>query len=261
MRWAARLGLTYHAITDAWDDELALPPASFQAQLLRIAGAGYRGVTFSRFAEQPSERGMVAITFDDGFSSVYEQAAPLLDELGWPATVFVTTGAVERDEPMRWLVGTDQAEPLDGDQLRPLTWAQLESLAARGWEIGSHSVTHRLLSTLEPAEQQQELVSSREVITDHVGSCVSISYPWGEVNDVVAAAARQGGYTAGGGLAGRFHMGDPMRVPRFAVARRDDGLRIALKTSGLVWSARSSALWTTLSRLRHASGADPRSEA
>jgi peptidoglycan/xylan/chitin deacetylase (PgdA/CDA1 family) len=261
MRWAARLGLTYHAITDAWDDELALPPASFEAQIRRIARAGYRGLTFSSFAAEPSERGTVAITFDDGFTSVYEEAAPLLDELGWPATVFVTTRAVEHDEPMRWLLGTGRPEPHDPRVLRPLTWEQIESLAARGWEIGSHSVSHPLLSTLAPAERQQELVDSRTVIAEHVRACVSISYPWGEVNDEVVRAARAAGYTAGGGLAGRFHSGDPMRVPRFAVARRDDGLLIALKTSAPVWAARRSPLWTTLSRLRHVRAAGARAKA
>jgi peptidoglycan/xylan/chitin deacetylase (PgdA/CDA1 family) len=261
MRWAARLGLTYHAITDRWDNELALPPSSFEAQVRRIARAGYRGVTFSSLAAEPSARGVVAVTFDDGFSSVYEHAAPLLEELGWPATVFVTTGAVERDEPMRWLLGAGRPEPHDVNELQPLTWEQLESLAARGWEIGSHSVSHPLLSTLVPAERHEELVVSRTVITEHVGACISISYPWGEVNDVVAEAARHAGYTAGGGLAGRFRLGDPMRVPRFAVARRDDGLRIALKTSAPVWAARRSPLWTALSRLRHARAAGPMAEA
>lgn len=260
MRWAARLGLTYHAITDAWDDELALPLASFETQVRRLARAGYRGVTFSRFAAD-SERGTVAITFDDGFASVYEHAASLLEELGWPATVFVTTGAVDRDKPMRWLLGTGRPEPRDARQLQPLTWEQVESLAARGWEIGSHSVSHPLLSTLAPADRHEELVASRTVIAEHVGACFSISYPWGEVNDEVVRAARAAGYTAGGGLAGRFHSGDPMRVPRFAVARRDDGLRIALKTSALVWAARRSPLWAMLSRVRHVRAAGPSAKA
>ncbi len=255
MRWAARLGLTYHAITDSWDDELALSPSSFEAQVRRIARAGYRGVTFSRLATEPASRGIVAITFDDAFASVYEHAAPLLEELGWPATVFVPTGAVERDEPMRWLLDNGCAEPSDIGQLRPLAWDQIESLAARGWEIGSHSVSHPLLSTLSVAERREELVTSREAIAERVGACVSVSYPWGEVNDVVAEAARQAGYTAGGGLAGRFHSGDPMRVPRFAVARRDEGIGIALKTSAPVWAARYSPLWRVVTRLRQARAA------
>ena len=204
MRWAARLGLTYHAITDTWDNELAISPASFESQIRRIARAGYRAVTFSTFAAEPSARDVVAITFDDGFSSLYEHAVPLLEELGWPATVFVTTGAVERDEPMRWLLGSTRPEPQDARTLHPLSWEQIETLAARGWEIGSHSVSHPLLSKLEPALRTEELVASRNAIAEHVGSCASVSYPWGEVNDVVVEAARRAGYTAGGGLAGRF---------------------------------------------------------
>jgi peptidoglycan/xylan/chitin deacetylase (PgdA/CDA1 family) len=260
MRWAARLGLTYHAITESWDDEMALSPSSFAAQLRRLADAGYRGVTFSGLAAEPSWRGVVAVTFDDAFSSVYEHAVPVLEELGWPATVFVTTRAVEHGEPMRWLVGKDQTAPGDVRELEPMTWEQVESLAGRGWEIGSHSVSHPLLSTLSPAARHDELVTSRNVIAQHVGSCASVSYPWGEVNDVVVGAAREAGYTAGGGLAGRFHSRDPMRVPRFAVARRDEGLGIALKTSAPVWAARRSPLWLGVTGLRRARGAVARAK-
>ena len=257
MRWAARLGLTYHAITDGWGDELALPPASFEAQLRRLARAGYRGVTFSELAAQPSARGIVAITFDDAFASVYEHAAPVLQELNWPATVFATTRAVAGHEAMHWLSGAGHPEPDDARELQPLTWAQIEALAERGWEIGSHSVSHRLLSALDPDERSEELVSSRNAIAERVGSCVSLSYPWGEVNDVVVEAARRTGYSVGGGLAGRFYSGDPMRLPRFAVARRDDGVMIALKTSAPIWAARHSGLWTVVSHLRHGSAAGP----
>lgn len=260
MRWAARLGLTYHAITDRWGNELALPPPSFEAQLRGLAAAGYRGVTFSTFAAEPSSRGVVAITFDDAFSSAYEHGAPVLDELGWPATVFVTTGAVERDEPMLWLVDASHADPDDARELRPMTWTQIESLAERGWEIGSHSVSHPLLSTLSATDRLEELVASRELVTEHIGSCVSVSYPWGEVNDVVAEAARQAGYAAGGGLSGRFYAGDPLRVPRFAVARRDQGLGIALKTSAPMWAFRRSPLWSAVTGLRRARNALARAD-
>jgi peptidoglycan/xylan/chitin deacetylase (PgdA/CDA1 family) len=256
MRWATRLGLTYHAITDSWDNELAVRPASFQAQLRAVAEAGYRGVTFSHFAAEPA-KGTVAVTFDDGFCSVYEQAAPVLEELGWPATVFVTTGAVERAEPMHWLLAAGRPKPREPDELRPLTWSQLESLASRGWEVGSHSASHRLLSGLGAEERHEELASSRSAVAEHAGSCTSVSYPWGEVNDVVVAAARRAGFKAGGGLAGRFHMSDPFRVPRFAVARHDDGVRIALKTSAPVWTMRRSPLWAVVSRVRHPNGVGP----
>ena len=47
------------------------------------------------------------MTFDDAYRSVYEQARPVLESLGVPATVFVPTALVGSERPMAW-PGTDQ---------------------------------------------------------------------------------------------------------------------------------------------------------
>lgn len=42
-----------------------------------------------------TDRPAVVITFDDGYRNTYEQAWPVLRELGLPATVFITTGLIQ----------------------------------------------------------------------------------------------------------------------------------------------------------------------
>jgi peptidoglycan/xylan/chitin deacetylase (PgdA/CDA1 family) len=44
----------------------------------------------------------VAITFDDGYADFHRYAFPILQEMGVPATLFVTTGPVERGEGLWW---------------------------------------------------------------------------------------------------------------------------------------------------------------
>ena len=44
----------------------------------------------------------VAITFDDGYLDNYENALPLLELSGLPATLFLVTGHVDRAEPFWW---------------------------------------------------------------------------------------------------------------------------------------------------------------
>jgi peptidoglycan/xylan/chitin deacetylase (PgdA/CDA1 family) len=238
--------LAYHAISEDWAHPLATSPERFRRQLAQLASRGFRGVTLGQLATGECLGRTVAITFDDGFASVV-QAKPMLEELGWPATVFVVTDAVGSGLPMPWLggpVGANEAARL------PLSWEALAGLAAGGWEIGSHGRTHRLLSDLSDAEVAAELAESREAVATRIGSCRGLSYPWGEVDDRVVAAARRAGYEYGSGLAGRFARADAMRVPRVAVDGMDGAVRFGLKTSATFVVVRTSIAWTWLDAVR-----------
>jgi peptidoglycan/xylan/chitin deacetylase (PgdA/CDA1 family) len=240
------VALAYHAIADDWPHPLATTPAAFRRELLRLASRGFRGVTLGDLAAGKLRGRSVAITFDDGFASVV-RARPILDELGWPATVFVVTDAIDSGVPMSWLGGPPGEHD---DARRPLSWDALSELAAAGWEIGSHSRTHRLLSSLSDGELAAELAESRAAVATRIGSCRGISYPWGELNHRVVAAAQRAGFAYGSGLAGRFVRGDPMRVPRVAVDRNDGTVRFGLKTSVAFFVVRTSIAWTLLDALR-----------
>ena len=67
----------------------------------------------------------VAVTFDDAFRSIGEQAAPILSRLGLPGTLFVPTRWVDRDTPIAWkglehyVGGPHEAE------LLPMSWAEI----------------------------------------------------------------------------------------------------------------------------------------
>jgi peptidoglycan/xylan/chitin deacetylase (PgdA/CDA1 family) len=241
--------LAYHAVTPSWRHALAVHPDRFREQLAALAGRGFRGVTFAEAAGGDLHSPSVCITFDDAFGSTFTWGAPLLDELGWPATVFPVTNPTSAGKPMRWLE-RNTAVAFDGD-LTPMSWDQLEQLGAAGWEIGSHTRTHRRLSQLGPDELDDELGGSREEIAGRLGACSSVSYPWGEVHPRVVAAARRAGYTAASGLDGRFRRGDPMAVPRFAVSGADGPVRYRLKTSRWFWALRSTPAWIWLDSVRH----------
>jgi peptidoglycan/xylan/chitin deacetylase (PgdA/CDA1 family)/RimJ/RimL family protein N-acetyltransferase len=243
-RLPSPLVLAYHSVRPGWSHPLSVTPETFRGQLLHIAERGYSAVRFSEAASAPDAL-VAAVTFDDAFASVVPWAEEVLDELGWPATVFVPAAAVDAGAPLAWLAAENP-----GPEFASLTWTELERLAARGWEIGSHALTHRRLSTLDDAELERELAESRAAVERHVSSCTAISYPWGEVDDRVIAAARRAGYETGSGLVGRFTIGDPMRVPRFPVSAADGALRYRFKTSQLGWRARTTRAWPILEQVR-----------
>jgi peptidoglycan/xylan/chitin deacetylase (PgdA/CDA1 family) len=234
------LVLAYHSVRPEWRHPLSVTPETFRRHLRHLAARGYTGVRFSDAAG--GHDGLVAaVTFDDAFASIVPWAEEALDELGWPATVFVPVEAVDAGAPLSWLAG---ANP--GPEFAALAWDEVERLAAKDWEIGSHTLTHRRLSALDDAELERELLESRAAVARHVSSCTAISYPWGEVDPRVVDAARRAGYETGSGLVGRFAMSDPMRVPRFAVSASDGALRYGFKTSQLGWRARRMRVWPVL---------------
>ncbi len=67
---------------------------------------------------------------------------------------------------------------------RPLAWEQAREMMAGGVELGCHTVSHPILSTLEPAAQEAEIRGSRRRIAEAVGrEPQTIAYPNGSARD------------------------------------------------------------------------------
>jgi peptidoglycan/xylan/chitin deacetylase (PgdA/CDA1 family) len=226
------LVLCYHAVSDDWPDLLSVPPAAFARQVGGLVARGYRGVRFSDVGAGDGRR--LAVTFDDGYISVYEQALPILERLGVPGTVFVPTDHVGRPEPMSWEGIADAAAGPHAEQLRCLTWEQAGELQDRGWEIGSHTCSHPYLTRCDDETLERELAVSREIVIERLGACQTIAYPYGDHDDRVMAAARAAGYELAGSLPAVWPRPRPMAWPRAGVWREDPDWRVRLKTSPLV---------------------------
>ncbi len=79
-----------------------------------------------------------------------------------------------------------------------LSWAEVTELARRGFEIGSHTVTHRFLHRLSTEEVRRELEMSRQDIEQHLGIKTDIfSYPGGKYNPDIAAVVAETGHVCG----------------------------------------------------------------
>lgn len=117
----------------------------------------------------------VCLTFDDCFSSVVDEAAPLLQERGFPGTLFAVAGH---------LGGTNAWPSQPGwVERRPLAEAaQLAELATAGFEIGAHGFDHMPLSRARPEVVHRELVEAKDALEQAVGVQVeSLAYPYGSL--------------------------------------------------------------------------------
>ena len=82
-----------------------------------------------------------------------------------------------------------------------LTWPEIREMAQNGIAIGSHTHTHRVLSTLSPSFQKEEMILSKLILEKNLGQPVlSISYPVGEpqyITPETAKIAASCGYVLG----------------------------------------------------------------
>ena len=235
------LVLCYHALSERWPADLSATPQAFGDQMEILHAKGYRAVTFTEAATTPSRGKRVAITFDDGFTSVATRAKPILDGLGWPATIFAVTSFAPDGRALQWDGIDHWAQTEHAPELASLDWDGFRALQQDGWEVGSHTVTHPHLPRLADAELATELTASREAITAALGGCRSLAYPYGDVDERVVEQARAAGYEAAAALPAAWHEERPLEFPRAGVYFGDDARRFKLKASPLVRAARRFA--------------------
>lgn len=109
----------------------------------------------------------IVLTFDDGYRSNYDIAAPLLEKNGFRGVFFIPSAEVALTRGAADInfrsAGPDQPEPR-------LSWPECRDLAARGHTIGSHTRTHLRLSDDQSTESlNKEIAQSRVEIRRILG--------------------------------------------------------------------------------------------
>ncbi len=236
---ADTLVLCYHAVSPTWDAALSTTPELLRSHLELLRDQGYRGVTFTEAVSAPHRGKRVAVTFDDAFTSVPALGKPILDELGWPGTMFAVSDHVRDGWPLAW-EGTQRwlATPHE-HELAGMGVGELKLLLEAGWEVGSHTSTHPFLTRLDDAELAEELQQSRAWLAEALDHpCDSIAYPYGDHDARVIAATRAAGYRHACTLPARWPKPEPLAWPRVGVYHADDLRRYRVKTSPAVRRAR-----------------------
>ncbi|MGQ9778352.1 MAG: polysaccharide deacetylase family protein [Bacillota bacterium] len=175
------LVLLYHRVDDGPLNAVpSVTPREFARQVAYLHRAGYQSITPTElYAHLYRGRSLpprsVLFTFDDGWESVYTNARPILAAYGYTATVFMVTGRLGRPGY--------------------LTAAQLRRLAAEGWEIGAHTVTHPHLPDLDSQAASREIEGSRTALARILGRPVeSFAYPYGDLDPRIRTLVQKAGF-------------------------------------------------------------------
>ncbi|MEU5090990.1 polysaccharide deacetylase family protein [Streptomyces sp. NPDC021356] len=214
----------YHSVGDRSDDpyRITVTPERLAAQLRWLRRRGLRGVSVRELLAARAAgggKGLVGLTFDDGYADFVTDALPLLHRHACGATLFVLPGRL----------GGDNAWDPRGPRKPLLAADGIRHAAAEGVEIGSHGLTHADLTRADDRALAAEVATSRTRLQELTGAPVDgFCYPYGSVDARVVAAVREAGYTYAcavdpGPLTG------PHALPRLHLGQRDTAWRLHLK--------------------------------
>jgi peptidoglycan/xylan/chitin deacetylase (PgdA/CDA1 family) len=207
--------LVYHAVSDHAPTAIApftVTPAALRRQLEHVIERGATALTVSQLAALRRGGDLpphpVVITFDDGWAD-FACVESVLARYEIPATLYVTTGFVDRHPATLARLG---AGPRDA-----LSWSEVRDVAARGIEVGAHSRTHPQLDAIPRRAAVAEIVDSRHRLEDELQRAVrTFAYPHGYSNTFVRRAVAQNGFDAACAVRNAF---SSTRDDVFALAR------------------------------------------
>jgi len=182
--------LAYHQVSDA-DDIYSVTALQFEEQMAYLQKKGYTAISMKQLfnfyegtAVLPDKP--IIITFDDGYEDNLLAALPIMEKYHMRSTVFIVTG----------LVGTPEY----------LSWQQIADMQASHTEIGSHTMSHIALGDSPPDLQRREIVESKAMLEEHIGSVKFFAYPYGQFTPITQTILEEAGYLgACSGIAGLNH--------------------------------------------------------
>ncbi len=183
--------LNYHSIEsanhspakDKGEYIYTLKDSVFEKQIETLYDNNYKSILLDdyiklrEFKTNPEMTKQMIITFDDGNSSDYYIAFPVLTKYNFRATFFITIKKIGLS---------------DG-----LTFKQIREMSDSGMSIQSHTMTHLLLSELSNDKIFWELQESKKILEQELGKSVDyLSLPGGRYNNKVKKIAMDVGYKA-----------------------------------------------------------------
>jgi peptidoglycan/xylan/chitin deacetylase (PgdA/CDA1 family) len=172
----------HHVEISPIDSPLRVPASKFEDEMRLLHDWGYSPIATALLVEAIT-RGLslpprpVIITFDDANEDTYTTAFPIMEKYGFAGVLYL---------PYTYIGAPGY-----------MTVDQIRQMVAAGWEIGSHSLTHVNLTTLDDARLRAEIVDSRKRLAALLGiPILSFAYPFGDVSAAAVDYVRFAGYVA-----------------------------------------------------------------
>ncbi|WP_144393665.1 polysaccharide deacetylase family protein [Pleionea sediminis] len=199
--------LLYHHISEETPRSTSTKPEEFEAHLKYLKENNFHVLNLENaikrlFNGEPLPPKAIAITFDDGYASIFNEAWPLLKRYQMPFTIFIAT------------------EPVDNQYSSMMTWQQLNTLKEANVSIANHTRTHPHLLGLSLKEAQEEITYADMQIKKALNIQSNLfAYPYGEYNLPLSNTLQTNrlfGFAQYSGPA--TALSSPQAIPRFSVS-------------------------------------------
>ncbi len=138
--------------------------------------------------ENPFQGGVISLTFDDGWLSVYTNALPFLEREGIVATHYIIGKCLDAKEFPQYM-----------------NVEHVRELQELGHEVGCHTVSHKHLKSEAPEVVSQEIAPAKLFLEEQGFTIDTFAYPYGEYNDAVIAEVRRAGFSGARGISRGFN--------------------------------------------------------
>ena len=174
--------LMYHSVSDEFDSS-SVNSNQFLKQMNLMKKLGYKTINLSDLNLNESKKQFV-ITFDDGYFDVFKNAIPTLNKLNFKATIFIVSDFLNNNNNWDKNKNNYIKKTLMNDN-------QIVELINKGHEIGSHTLNHIDLTTINDDELEKQIYKSKQNIEKRFNiKVVSFSYPYGSYNENVCDKVR-----------------------------------------------------------------------
>ena len=180
----------------------------FEEQMRFLRDNGYQTLFFSELENPLPEKALI-VSFDDGFRTVYEKAAPIMKKYGIKGNIYLPTAYIDTDEHF-------------------LTWAMTKELYDNHqFEMQAHTHNHKDIRLLSETEMKEEVDRSNMMFKEHLGyEPIAFCMPFGTYNRKSVKRLRDNSnykYLLGShyGMVSQSKMGKVI-LPRIGISNDDE---------------------------------------
>ena len=205
--------LQYHHVNSHTPAVTSISPQKFEEHLELIESQGFQVLPLETMINQIKlgvafKSNTLAITFDDNYRSIYENAFPLLKQRGWPFTIFVNPKDIK-----------------SSNNGFILSWDELKEMKHNGATIANHTQSHWHLLKREKNESKkawqdrikQDIQAAQHKLEAKLGKTPKwLAYPYGEFNEDLKKLTQSMGYLGFSQQSGPInHTTNWQSIPRF----------------------------------------------